>query len=175
VSCSARRRYKSLTRKSRVGFLQDQQFTLVTVVTHSHPASIIDLMISLARCLTEQRIIVAGSKSIELAFELNDRGFSHVASTANCGHARGQYDVALVDWRKRTFKALDATLDWLVDFLRPEGLLVIWVDAQKSSGRQDLCAGLERRGFLIEDIAVESYGTAVSARRRQSKPLSKAA
>jgi acetolactate synthase regulatory subunit len=132
-------------------------------------------MIALAHCSTQQRIIVAGAKAIELTFELNRRGFARVASTANCGHASAQYDVALVDWRKRTFKTLEATLDWLVDFLRPEGLLVIWADPQKASGRQDLCAGLERRGFMIEDTAVHSYGTAVSARRRESKPLPKAA
>jgi hypothetical protein len=97
------------------------------------------------------------------------------ASTANCGHARGKYDVALADWRKRSFNALEATLDWLVDFLRPEGMLVVWVDPQKPSGRRDLCAGLERRGFMIEGTAVHDHGTAVAARRRESRPLPDAA
>jgi hypothetical protein len=132
-------------------------------------------MISLAHCSPPQRILVAGAKSVELAFELNRRGFSGVASTANCGRAKAQYDIALVDWRKRNFKALETTLDWLVDFLTAEGLLVIWLDPHKPSSRQDLCSKLERRGFRIEDIAVHDFGTAVSARRRDVKPLPKAA
>jgi hypothetical protein len=98
----------------------------------SHPVSrgdrILEPMIALARCSKQERIVVAGSKSIELTSELNRRGFIHVESTANCGRAAGQYDVALVDWRRRTFQALDTTLDWLVDFLKPGGLLVVWID-----------------------------------------------
>jgi hypothetical protein len=132
-------------------------------------------MLALARCSTLQRILVAGAKSLELTFELNRRGFAHAASTANCGHASGQYDIALIDWRKRTFKALDTTLDWLVNFLTPEGLLVVWLDPQKPSGRQGLCSELERRGFRIEDVAVHDHGSAVSARRREAKPLPNAA
>jgi len=124
-------------------------------MTHSHLAPtgdrIIDPMLALARCSQQQRIIVAGSNSVELAFELDRRGYVRVASAANCGRAAGQYNVALVDWRRRTFKALEMTLDWLVDFLSPEGLLVIWIDSQRPAVRQELCSGLERRGFVIED------------------------
>jgi hypothetical protein len=98
-----------------------------------------------------------------------------VASTANSGRAAGQYDVALVDWRRRTFKTLETTLDWLVDFLGPEGLLVIWIDPQKPAVRQDLYSGLEQRGFVIEDRAIHEYGAAVSARRREVNPIPKAA
>ena len=136
---------------------------------------ILEPMIALARCSAQHRIIVAGSKSIELTSELNRRGFVRVASTANCGRAAGQYDVALVDWRRRTFQALETTLDWLVDFLSPEGLLVIWIDPQKPAVRQHLYAGLERSGFLIEDKAVHDFGSAVSARRREERPMPKAA
>ncbi len=152
---------------------------MVTVMTRSHLAPtgdrILEPMIALARCSKQQRIVVAGSKSIELTSELNRRGFIHVASTANCGRAAGQYDVTLVDWRRRTFQALETTLDWLVDFLKPGGLLVVWIDPQKEAVRQDLYAGLERRGFLIEDRAVHEFGSAVSARRREEKPVPKAA
>jgi hypothetical protein len=148
-------------------------------MTRSHPVSIgdriLEPMIALARCSKQQRIIVAGTKSIELTSELNRRGFIHVASTANCGRAAGQNDVALVDWRRRTFQALETTLDWLVDFLKPGGLLVVWIDPQKQTVRQDLYAELERRGFLIEDRAVHEFGFAVSARRREEKPIPKAA
>ena len=78
---------------------------------------IIEPMLALARCSKLQRIVVAGSKSGELMFELHRRGYVRVATTANCGLPAGQYDVALVDWRQRSIKALETTLDWLVDFL----------------------------------------------------------
>jgi hypothetical protein len=90
------------------------------------------------------------------------------------GNPAGQYDVALVDWRRRTFNALETTLDWLVDFLSPAGV-VVWVDPLKLAARQDLRSALERRGFVIEAGTVHHYGSAVSARRREMNPMPKAA
>jgi hypothetical protein len=136
---------------------------------------IVEPMLALARCSNPQRILLAGSKSFELASELSSRGFVRVASTANCGRPSRQYDVALVDWRRRPLRALETTLDWLVDFLTPEGLLVIWIDPQKPAVRQGLCSRLEVRGFVIEDKAVHEHGSAVSARRREVRPIGKAA
>ncbi len=123
-------------------------------------------MIALARCSKLQRIIVAGEKSIELTMELERRGYRHVVATANCGRPAEQYEVALVDWRRRTFRTLDATLDWLVGFLRPEGVLVAWTDPQKLAARETLNAAWEKRGFVIETTTVHVDGYAVSARRR---------
>jgi hypothetical protein len=140
-------------------------------MTYSHLGStgdrIVELMIALARCSNRQPIVVAGARSVELASELSRRGFVRVASTASCGLPAGQYDVALVDWRRRTLRALETRLDSFVDFLSPEGLLVIWTDPQKSAVRQGLCSKLEQRGLVIEDSAVREYGSAVSARRRE--------
>jgi hypothetical protein len=83
---------------------------LVTIVNNPHRTRdccrILEPMIALAHCSKLQRIIVAGEKSIELMFELERLGY-RVASTANCGRPTEQYDVALVDWRKRTFRALE--------------------------------------------------------------------
>lgn len=152
---------------------------MVTIMTSSHlaPAGerIIEPMIALARCSKSQRIIVVGGKSLELTNELHRRGFEQVAASANCGKAAGQYDVALVDWRRRTSKALEPTLDWLADFLGPQGVVVVWIDPQKAAARQNLCAMLEARGFVVEDTAVHDYGAAISGRRHVAKPLPKAA
>ena len=60
---------------------------------------IVDPMIALAGCSTRQRIVVAGSKSMELMLELHRRGYLLAAAAGNCGRPTGQYDVALVDWR----------------------------------------------------------------------------
>src|SRR5450432_4125052 len=89
---------------------------------------IIQTMIELARCSKSQRIIMAGSRSSEQIFELNRRGYARVATTANCGLPRGQYDVAFVDWQLQSIKALTTTLAWLVHFLAPTSVLVVSFD-----------------------------------------------
>src|SRR5262249_13376407 len=94
---------------------------------------IVEPMIELARCSKQQRIVIAGDKSVELMLELKNRGFLHVYGQANCGLPAGQYDVALIDWRRRTFLALETALDRLAKFLGPAGQLVVWVDPQKAT------------------------------------------
>ena len=107
--------------------------------------------------------------------ELHRRGYVRAAATANCGHPAGQYDVALVDWRRRTFKTLEIALDWLVEFLSPAGVLVVWFDPQKPTATQTLRLSLERRGFVIEGGTVNECGCAVAARRREMNPVREAA
>jgi len=132
-------------------------------------------MIALAGCSKQHRIVVAGSRGVELMLELQRRGYAHTAATANCGHPAGQYDVALVDWRRRTFKSLEVALDWLVGFLSPASVLVVWVDPQKAAANEALRLSLEGRGLVIEAGTVHDCGCAVSARRREMNPLRKAA
>jgi hypothetical protein len=152
---------------------------MVSVMTQSQiirgSERIIEPMIALAGCSKLQRIIVAGSRSVELMFELHRRGYVRASAMANCGHPAEQYDVALVDWRRRTFKDLERTLDWLVDFLSPAGVLIVWVDPQKPAANQDLCSALERRDFVVEAVTLSEDGSVISARRYQRNPISKAA
>lgn len=136
---------------------------------------IIEPMIALARCQAHHRIVVAGDRSVEQMLELQRRGYAHTASTANCGHPSAQYDVALVDWRRRTFKAFEATFGWMVGFLRPGGMLVVWVDPHKPAAIECVRAAIEKRGFIIEGGTVHDCGCAVSARRREASPLRQAA
>jgi len=136
---------------------------------------IIDPMIALAGCSTQHRILIAGSKSMEMMMELQRRGYLHAAATGNCGRPAGQYDVALVDWRRRPLRTLEATLDWIVNFLGPTGTLVVWDDAQKPAVNQSLCALLEARGFAVAQNIVHECGSALAARRQQTYPLQKAA
>ena len=107
--------------------------------------------------------------------ELHRRGYLCATATGNCGRPAGQYEVALVDWRRRTLHALEPTLDWLTNFLSARAVLVVWVDAQKSSANQSLRASLERRGFVVEQGIVHQCGCALSARRSQAHPLQLAA
>ena len=83
--------------------------------------------------------------------------------------------MALVDWRERSIKALDTTLDWLVDFLSPGGMLVVWIDPQEPAGNRKLRSLLEKHGLVIEASAVREYGSAVSAQRSEMKAISKVA
>ena len=152
---------------------------MVKVMIEFRPTSanerIIEPMIALARCSQQDRIIVAGSKAIELMSALQRRGYLRASATANCGHPARQYNVAFVDWRQRTLQALEATLDWLVDYLSPAGVLVIWVDPQKPVANQNLREALQKHGFRVEAGTVHEYGSAISARRFELNPISKAA
>jgi hypothetical protein len=136
---------------------------------------IIEPMMGLARCSKHYRIIVAGSKSPELMFDLHRLGYIRVATTAYCGLPGGQYDVALVDWRQHSIKALGTTLDWLVHFLGPTGVLVIWVDSQERAGNRKLCSVLEEHGFVVEARTVRDHGSAIAGRRCEPRPISKVA
>jgi hypothetical protein len=136
---------------------------------------IIEPMLGLARCSKHHRIIVAGSQRSELMFELHRRGYVRVATTTTCGLPDGQYDVALVDWRRHSINALATTLDWLVHFLVPSGVLVAWLDPQERVGNRKLRAMLEGHGFVVEAGTVRDHGSAVAARRCDPCPVSKAA
>jgi acetolactate synthase regulatory subunit len=138
-------------------------------------AGIIQPMIELARSSKPQRIIIAGSKGGELRSELHRRGFVRVATTASCGLPAGQYDVALVDWRQRSVKALETTLDWLMDFLSPAGVLVVWIDPQEPADNRKLRAAIEKHGLVVEACTVREHGSAIAAQRREMKPLAKVA
>ena len=136
---------------------------------------IIEQMIALARCTQQDRIVVAGAKALELMSALQRRGYLRAFATANCGRAAKQYNAALVDWRQRSLPALAPTLAWLVDYLNPTGVLVVWVDPQKPAANQDLRAALQRHGFRVEAATAYDYGYAISARRSEVSPLSRAA
>ena len=136
---------------------------------------IIDPMIALAGCSTRQRILVAGAKSMELMMELQRRGYLLAAAAGNCGRPTGQYDVALVDWRRRTLHAFETTMDWLMNFLSPSAVLVVWVDAQKPAANETLRASVAKRGFVIVQGTVHECGCALLARRSQAYPVQKAA
>jgi hypothetical protein len=148
------------------------------VMSSPHGATgdrIIEPMIALAGCSKQHRIVVAGSKASVLMVELHRRGYTRATATANCGHATGQYDVALVDWRRRPFRTLEVALDWLAEYLSPAGALVVWVDPQKASATETLRLTLEGRGFVVADGTVHECGCAVLARRREMNPVRKAA
>ena len=136
---------------------------------------IVEPMIEFARCSKRQRIIVAGSTSAKLMFDLHRCGYLRVSTTANCGLPAGQYDVAFVDWRLHSVKALETTLDWLVDFLSQTGVVVIWVDRQKPADNRNLRSALERHGLFVEAGTVREHGCAISARRCEKSPIPKVA
>jgi hypothetical protein len=134
---------------------------------------IIEPMIALARCSIRHRIVVTGTNSAELMFELHRRGFVRVATTANCPLPDGQYDVALVDGRHKSIKALETTLGWLMDFVDLAGVVVVWIDLPEPSANQKIRSVLEKNGLTVEADTVRDYGAAISARRSAIKSISK--
>ena len=129
---------------------------------------IIETMIELARCSKLHRIIVAGSNGPRHMFELHRRGYIRVATTATCGLPCGQYDVAFIDWQLQSIKALETTLDWLVHFLAPASVLVVWIDVRDRTVHRKLASILERLGFRIEVGTRCEQSLAISARRRDA-------
>jgi hypothetical protein len=136
---------------------------------------IVEPMIQLACCSKAHRIIVAGSKGRELLLELHRRGYTRVATTATCGPPRGQCNVALVDWQLQSIGTLETTLGWLVHFLAPAAVLVIWIDSSDRAGNRRLASMLERLGFRIEAGTRCQRGFAICARRRDAAPMNVAA
>jgi hypothetical protein len=139
---------------------------------NAYDEQIVGPMIALARSSIRDRIVVAGTNSAELMFELHRRGYVQVATTANCHFANGQCDVALVDWRQKSIEGLQTTLDWLMDFLNPAGVMVIWVDPMQPSKDREIRSALERRGLIVEVGSAGEDGTAISARRGKTKARS---
>jgi hypothetical protein len=93
------------------------------------------------------------------------RGYIRVSTTASCCLPRGQYAVVLVEWQLPSIKALAATLDWLVHFLAPAGVLVIALDTRECPDRGKLRSMLARLGFRVEAGTHCEQGIAISARR----------
>jgi hypothetical protein len=136
---------------------------------------IIATMIELARCTSLHRIVIAGPAAPQRIAGLHRRGYGRVATTANCGLPRGQYDAALVEWQLHSVNALETTLNWLVHFLAPASVLVIWIDAEERSNQRKLRSMLEKLGFRVEAGTRCESGLAISARRLDAKALAIAA
>lgn len=128
---------------------------------------ILDTMIALSRCSVDQRILLAGPRGESRSVAWRNRGYRRVATTATCRLPDGRYQVAAIEWRHRSIRALEATLDWLVHFLADTGVVVIWTDAGVSTapGRRELDAALTRCGFAVDTATRCGDGFAVSARR----------
>ena len=136
---------------------------------------IVATMIELAQCRALHRIILAGSSIPQRVAELHRRGYCRVAATTNCGLPRGHYDVALVEWRLHSVKALETTLTWLVHFLAPSSTLVIWIDGREQSAQRKLRSVLDKLGFRVEVGTRCEPGLAISARRLEARPMAVAA
>ncbi len=128
---------------------------------------ILDTMIELARCSREHRVILIGHRDSERIFDWRRRGYHRAVTTATSRLPRGQYDVACIEWRHHSIKALEATLDWFVHFLSPAGVLVLWIDEaiDTAPGRRHLRAAVDRFGFRVEAETRCGNGLAISARR----------
>jgi len=81
----------------------------------------------------------------------------------------------MVEWPLRSVNALETTLNWLVHFLAPASVLVIWIDAEERSNQRKLRLILEKLGFRVEAGTRCESGLAISARRLDAKALAIAA
>ena len=123
--------------------------------------------IELAGCSVDQRILLAGAGTPDRIPDWRRRGYRRAATMATSGLPRGQYDVAFVEWRQHSIKALETLLDWLVEFLSPQGVLVICIDeaGDTAPARRKLRSVIERLGFRTGTGRHVESGFAMSARR----------
>ena len=136
---------------------------------------IVDAMIQLALVAKLHRMIVAGANSAEILVELHRRGYLRVTTTKICREPCRQFDVALVAWREKSIKTLEATLDRFVHYLSAAGVLVVWIGPHERMPDQALRLAFGRLGFRIESGISCENGIAIAARRLDSVPAAKAA
>jgi len=134
-----------------------------------------EAMIGLTGGSRSRRIIVAGARGRELMLELHRRGYVRVETTGTCGLPRGQCQIALLDGRLQSVKAIETTLCWLVHFLAPAAALVLGIDSCRGAGDRNLKSMLERLGFRVEAGTRCEEGTAFLARRRDAIEIDLAA
>jgi hypothetical protein len=135
----------------------------------------VEPMIALAHCSRLARMIVTGANSAEVVVDLHRLGYQRATTTTNCGLPDGQYDVALLDGRQCSIKAIETTLDWLVDFVGLAGVLIVWLDPHAGAAGPRLRGILDSHGFRIEVGTFHDRGAAVAARRCETGTTSKVA
>jgi hypothetical protein len=136
---------------------------------------IVDAMTQLACASRSHRMILAGPNSPEIFLELHRRGFLRVTTLKLCDMPCGQFDVAVVASREHSIKALETTLNKVVNFLSIAGTLVVWVGPHERTPNETLDRALNRVGFRIEAGTCCENGVAVSARRLKLSPLAEVA
>jgi hypothetical protein len=143
---------------------QDETASLPALIKprlNAYDEQIVGPMIALARSSIRDRIMMAGTNSAEFLFELHRRGY--------CDHCK----LPFCEWAmRRRFSRFKTTLDWLMDFLNPAGVMVIWVDPMQPSKDREIRSALERRGLIVEVGSAGEDGTAISARRGKTKARS---
>ena len=131
----------------------------------SESERIVHGLVTLARARRTDRLLVAGQAASDMLLELGRLGFINAFSTRTCGLPRGHYDVAMVAWGDRSVKTLKTTLDWLVQRVRPTGVVTIWIDNPEREAQRWLRLTLDQLGFRIDAGSRIEHGVAVSARR----------
>jgi hypothetical protein len=148
-------------------FVMKHGLAMLTKTLELQHKDVIEPLIAQARCSIRDRIIVGGTQSAELMFELHKRGYLRVTTTASSAVAGEEYNVALMDWRARSIKTLGATLHWLLGSLDQDATVVVWVDSSDPFAGK-IRSLLRKCGLTVQADAVRDNGTIVSARCRES-------
>lgn len=135
---------------------------------------IMETMIDLTGLSTSYRVIVAGRDAFDVYLGLLHRGFSRVTTTAACRIPCGQHDVALIVGQ-HSAQAREALLVRIVPFLNARSTMAVWIDSEQHQGGKAIQLLLERLGFRIEAGAKCEKGYVLSAHRRETNHMAKAA
>jgi hypothetical protein len=133
---------------------------------------ILDTMIGLTRLTPMQRVIVAGSESMELYLELRRRGFFRATTPELCRRPRVQHAIGFIAGHG-ALAGIEPSLDQISAFLAVNAGLALLVGSGQN-GLQ-IRRKLEALGFRIEAGVRCSQGLVLSASRHGYQQLARAA
>jgi hypothetical protein len=144
----------------------------------SHSASnreqVVNTMIDLTRLSYLDRVIVAGSDSLELCLALRRRGFIRAATTATCRIPKGQHAVGLITGPDSP-RGIEAALAQISQFLSATAAIAVLISSRESGFCLKIREKLEQMGFRIEAGVRCQQGLVLSAYRRGFAQMKNAA
>jgi hypothetical protein len=105
---------------------------MVQLHSVSDQAQVLDTMIGLTRLSLLQRVIVAGSRGMDLHLGLRRRGFLRVARISTSWIPRRQHAIALLADRNAT--AIEEVLDEISPYLAANATVAILIDSDSGAG-----------------------------------------
>ncbi len=161
-------------RRVRVSLTNQEGFQVSETSRMSADERVVATMVGLARAVPSHRIIVAGDGGADVLLTLLRRGYLRAATVATSRFPCGQYEVALAHWPDQT-ATLEAMLARLVLYLKPRGVMVMWIGPQEPMPHRKLGPVLRRLGFRIEAGTRCERGVAIAARRLEQTAVANVA
>ena len=125
----------------------------------------IDAMIALTRLSNLDRVIVAGTRSMQLSVSLRQRGFARISTPATCSGPRGQHSIALIT-AEMSEATTEVVLAEVSQLLAANATIAILISSREGEFCLKIRKKLEQIGFGIEAGVRCKEGLVLSAHRQ---------